>query len=164
MARQHKKKTPKNLSPRIVNRRARFDYHLSENLECGIQLTGSEVKSVRLGQVSLAEGFARVDPRTGELWLLNVEISQYPHAHGLNHEPKRPRKLLARKRQIDKYAGATTNKGVTLIPLAMYFSERGMIKIEVALAEGKKTHDKRQDLKKKEADREIRRGMTRRVL
>lgn len=152
---------PTNMSPRIANRRAFHDYHISEKLEVGIELRGTEVKSIRNGQVSLAEGFARVEPATGELILYNVEISHYPHAGENQHEPKRPRKLLAHKRQIHELADKTSSKGTTLIPLAMYF-QRGMVKLEIGVGTGKRHHDKREDLKKREADREIRRAMSRR--
>lgn len=155
---------PDNLSPRIVNRRAFHDYHISEKLEVGIVLVGSEVKSIRHGQVSLAEGFARVDPGLRELLLYNVDIAAYPQAGDRNHEPKRPRKLLARKSQINKLLAATTAKGVTLVPLAMYFSERGLVKIELGLATGKHHHDKREDLKKKADRREIERAMSKKRL
>ncbi len=157
------KKKPHNLSPRIANRRAHHDYHISEKLECGIQLRGTEVKSVRNGQVSLAEGYASVDPQTEELFLVNVEIAHYPHAGPLQHETKRKRRLLAHKRQIRSLIGTTSAKGVTLVPLAMYFS-KGMIKVEIGVGVGKKTHDKRQDIRKKETDRDLRRAMTRKTL
>ncbi|HEX7010480.1 MAG TPA: SsrA-binding protein SmpB [Phycisphaeraceae bacterium] len=150
-------------SPRIVNRRALHDYHIQEKLEVGIVLKGSEVKSIRNGQVSLAEGYARVEPETMELFLHQVDIAPYPQAGANQHEPKRTRKLLAHKRQIAHLLGATTGKGVTLIPLAMYFV-RGKVKVELGLAVGKKAYDKRQDIKKREAQREIRRGMTRKVI
>ena len=159
-----KKKAPsRNLSPRIANRRAYHDYHIGETFECGIVLTGSEVKSIRNGQVSLAEGFAMVEPKTMELWLHNVEVSPYTHAGPTNqHTPKRPRKLLARKREIKLIHNKLVSKGVTLVPLAMFFV-RGKIKIEIGVGTGKKTFDKRQDMKKKDADREIRRGMSRKL-
>jgi SsrA-binding protein len=151
-------------SPRIANRKARHDYHIDDSLECGVVLQGSEVKSVRQGQVSLAEGFARVEPRTMELWLYGVHIAPYSHATGkFGHDPDRPRKLLAHRREIAKLLGETTSKGTTLVPLAMYFV-RGRVKVEVGVARGKKTHDKRQDLKKQEADREMRKAMARRTI
>ncbi|MEX0774723.1 MAG: SsrA-binding protein SmpB [Phycisphaeraceae bacterium] len=151
-------------APRIVNRKARHDYFVSESLEVGIMLTGSEVKSIRTGQVSLAEGFARVEPADRSLWLYNVDIPPYAHAHGAaGHEPKRPRKLLAHKREISKLHDLTVGKGTTLIPLTLYFL-RGRVKIELGVCEGKKAYDKRQDLRKREADREMQRGMTRKRL
>jgi SsrA-binding protein len=150
-----------NLSPRIANRRAFHDYHIDEKLEVGIVLTGSEVKSIRHGNVSLAEGFARIEPATMALLLHDVDIATYPQAGDRNHERKRPRKLLAHKRQIDKLATATAAKGATLIPLAMYFSDRGIVKVEIGVATGKHHHDKRADLKKKADQREIDRAMSR---
>ncbi len=153
-----------NLSPRIANRRAFHEYHIDEKLEVGIILTGSEVKSIRHGNVSLAEGFARVEPATHELMLFNVDIATYPQAGDRNHEPKRPRKLLAHRKQIDKLFGATTARGTTLIPLAMYFSDRGIVKVEIGIATGKHHHDKRADLKKKADQRDIARAMTRKRL
>lgn len=157
------KKQKKNMAPRIENRRARRDYNLSDHLECGIVLTGSEVKSVRHARVSLGEGYASVNPNTMELWLNNVDIALYAEAGPLQHAPRNARKLLAHKRQIAKLFGATTSKGVTLIPTAMYFKD-GRVKVEIAIAEGKKSYDKRDDIKKKEMERDIKRGMTRKVL
>lgn len=161
MAKKNKKKS--NLEPRIENRRAKRDYALSGHLECGIVLQGSEVKSVRHARVSLGEGYAAVNPHTMELWLHNVDIALYAEAGPLQHAPKNARKLLCHKRQITKLFGATTSKGVTLIPTAMYFKE-GRVKIEIAIAEGRRSYDKRDDIKKKEMDRDIKRGMTRKVL
>lgn len=149
---------------RIVNRKARHDYHILEKLEVGVMLQGSEVKSVRNGQVSLGEGYARIDPRTNELFLHGVHIAEYVNATGpYAHVPARTRKLLAHRREINKLAGQLTDKGRTLIPLAMYFS-RGYVKVEIGLAVGKKQYDKRQDMKSRDAGREIRRAMTRKVL
>ncbi|MFN3168824.1 MAG: SsrA-binding protein SmpB [Phycisphaeraceae bacterium] len=158
-----KKNKKKNLEPRIENRRAKRDYDLSGHLECGIVLAGTEVKSVRHARVSLGEGYASVDPNTMELWLMNVDIALYPQAGPLQHAPKNARKLLAHKQQIKKLFGATTSKGVTLIPTAMYFKD-GRVKVEIAIAEGRRHYDKRDDIKKKEMDREAKRGMTRKVL
>jgi SsrA-binding protein len=154
---------PKNLSPRIANRRAYHDYHIGDKFEVGIVLKGSEVKSIRNGQVSLAEGFAMVETATLELWLHNVEISPYTHAGPHHqHEPKRPRKLLARKREIRVIHDKIVGKGVTLVPLAMFFV-RGKIKLEIGVGTGKKAFDKRQDMKKRDAEREIRRSMSKRM-
>ena len=161
MAKRKKKKD--NLQPRIENRRAKRDYNLSGHLECGIVLQGSEVKSVRHARVSIAEGYVAVHPETMELWMHNVDIALYPQAGPLQHAPKNARKLLAHKKEIKKFFGATTAKGVTLIPTAMYFKD-GRVKVEVAIAEGKRHYDKRDDIKKKEMDREAKRGMTRKVL
>ena len=146
---------------RIVNRRARHDYHILEALECGIALTGSEVKSVRNGKVSLAEGFARVEPHTMELWLHNVDIALYENSSTVDDLPKRKRKLLARRNQIKHLFDKTIPKGTTLIPLAMYFNDRGIAKIEIGLVQGKARHDKRQAVQKREADRTIARAMSR---
>lgn len=158
-----KRKTAHNFSPRIVNRRATHDYAISDKLECGIQLLGSEVKSVRHGHVSLAEGYVAIDPKKLTLDLFNADIAHYPHAGPLQHDPKRTRRLLAHKREINSLLGKTTSKGVTLVPLAMYFKD-GRAKLEIGVGVGKKQHDKRQDLKKQEADREIRRAMAKQVL
>jgi len=150
--------------PRIVNRKAYYDYHILEKLETGIALVGSEVKSIRNGQVSLAEGFARVESADMGLYLYNVDIAPYAQATGPNaHEPKRRRKLLAHKHQINKLLGHTLAKGTTIVPLTMYFV-RGMVKVEIGIAQGKKVHDKRETIKSRDADRQIRRAMTRKVL
>ena len=158
-----RKKTAHNFAPRIVNRRATHDYAISDKLEVGVKLLGSEVKSVRLGHVSLAEGYVAIDPKKLTLQLFNVDIAHYPQAGPLQHDPKRVRTLLAHKREINSLLGKTTAKGVTLVPMAMYFVD-GRIKLEVGLGVGKKHYDKRQDLKKAEADRDIRRAMARQVL
>lgn len=158
------KQKPQNLSPTILNRRARYDYHLVETLECGLALTGTEVKSIRLGRVSLAEGFARPETHTGELYLYNVDISPYPQAGPEHqHEPRRPRKLLLHRRERDRLLGHLGAKGTTLVPTKMYFV-RGRVKVEMAVATGKAKRDKREDLRKKEADRDMRRAMSRKRL
>ena len=127
-------------------------------------LVGSEVKSVRAGQVSLAEGYARVDPKRVELHLYGVDIAPYAQAGVANgHERRQVRKLLAHKRQIARLAGETSVKGVTLVPLAMYFV-RGMVKLELGVVRGKKSHDKRESVRKREADVQMRRAMTRKVI
>lgn len=159
-----KKINPASREPRIENRKASHQYSIDERLEVGIVLRGSEVKSVRLGQVSLAEGFARVEPATMELWLHGVNIALYPHAGGANgHEAAASRKLLAHKREIKRLFGLTSAKGTSLIPLCMYF-KGGRVKMEIGVGTGKKQHDKREDLKKKDASREIRRAMAKKVL
>jgi SsrA-binding protein len=158
-----KRKTDGSMSPRIVNRRARHDYHIEDTLEAGLKLLGSEVKSIRNGRVQLSEGFVLIDVKTQKMTLHNVDIALYPQAGPLQHEPRRTRTLLAHKREIAKWTGAASDKGTTIVPLAMYFV-RGKAKVEIGLARGKKSHDKRQDLKKREAERAIRRGMTRKVL
>jgi SsrA-binding protein len=151
-------------SPRIVNRKARHDYHILESLEVGIVLQGSEVKSVRNGQVSLAEGYGLADPQSLELFLYDVDIAAYAKAHGVNgHEPKRVRKLLAHRREIIRLHDRCAAKGITLIPLTMYFV-RGKVKLELGLALGNKAHDKREALKTRDAERQMRQGLTRRTL
>ena len=159
-----KKKDQQGKSPRIVNRRARHDYHILDTLEAGIVLKGCEIKSIRNSQVSLAEGFVRVEPATMDLMLYNVDIAPYPHADlATTPDRQRPRKLLAHKREIAKFLGLTTDKGTTIIPLALFFV-RGRAKIEIGVARGKRDVDKRHTLKTRDADREMRRGMTRRVI
>jgi SsrA-binding protein len=142
------------------NRRAIHEYIVMDRLECGIVLTGTEVKSLREGSSSLEDAYAKVD--NGEVWLFGSDIPEYSMAHRMNHKPKRPRKLLLHRREIDKFAGKASDRGFTLVPLRMYFKE-GRAKVELAVARGKQMHDKRQAQKKAEADREIRRVMTRRT-
>lgn len=150
------------MAPKILNRKARHDYHVDESFEVGIMLTGPEVKSVRMGRVSLAEAFGRIEPSTNELWILNLDIAAYDHAHNAaEHEPKRKRKLLAKRREIQRLYGLTTAKGVTLVPLAMYFNDRGIAKLELAVATGKQHGDKRDAIKKKDADKRMKQAMTR---
>jgi SsrA-binding protein len=134
------------------NRRARFNYELGESFEAGIALTGSEVKSLRAGKATIAESYA--DARGGEIWLINSNIPEYLQAHRFNHAPKRPRKLLLHKRQINRLAGAVEREGMTIVPIKLYFNDRGRAKIEIALGRGKKLHDKRETLKKRSWERE----------
>ena len=134
------------------NRKARFNYEIGEKFEAGIVLTGSEVKSLRAGKATIAESYA--DARAGEIWLVNANIPEYLQAGRFNHAPKRPRKLLLHKRQIGKLAGAVEREGMTIVPLRLYFNERGRAKIAIALGKGKKLHDKRETLKKRSWDRE----------
>ena len=134
------------------NRKARFHYAIGEVFEAGIVLTGSEVKSMRAGKTSIAESYAT--SRDGELWLLNSNISEYKQAGRFNHEPKRPRKLLLHRKQINKLMGAVDRDGMTLIPLKLYFNERGRAKLLLAIAKGKKLHDKRESEKKRDWGRE----------
>src|SRR5689334_3962358 len=134
------------------NRRARFNYEIGETVEAGIALTGSEVKSLRLGRATIAESYA--DTRGGEVWLVNANIPEYVQAGRFNHAPKRPRKLLLHRRQIEKLAGGVERDGMTIVPLKMYFNEKGRAKVEVALARGKKLHDKRETEKKRSWERE----------
>lgn len=149
-----------NLAPRISNRRALHQFHIDAKLECGIVLVGSEVKSLRQGKATLQDAFARIE--NGELMLHNAHIDPYEKASLVtNHEPKRSRKLLAHRREIERLAGATSQKGTTLIPLAIYFKD-GKAKVELGVARGKQEHDKRDAIKRKEMDREIRRAMSHR--
>ena len=134
------------------NRRARFDYMIEDTLEAGIQLLGSEVKSLRLGRANIAESYASTE--RGELWLINATIPIYPAAGQFNHEPTRPRKLLVRGRELRKLASAVEREGRTLAPLKLYFNERGIAKIQLALAKGKKAHDKRAATKDREWKRQ----------
>src|SRR5271165_3457598 len=134
------------------NRKARFNYEIGEVVEAGIALTGTEVKSLRQGRATIAESYA--DARGGEIWLVNANIPEYLQASRFNHAPKRARKLLLHKRQISKLASAVEREGMTLVPLKMYFNEKGRAKIEIALARGKKLHDKRETERKRSWDRE----------
>lgn len=141
------------------NRRATFNYEVLERLEAGIMLTGSEVKSIREGRVSLAEAYAQF--RGDELFLLGAHIAEYVQAHRRNHEPLRPRKLLMHKKQLDKLSVAVAQEGLALVPLAIYFKEGkgGRIKLELGLCRGKKVHDKRASIKERETKREIDRAI-----
>jgi SsrA-binding protein len=163
MAKGKQKTARPNFTPRIVNRRARHDYEITEKLEVGLQLTGSEVKQIRNGRLTLSEAFGWVDPKTEELWLINADIPPYPQAGPRNHEPRRARKLLAHRREIARLLGKTNEKGTTLVPLAVYFNSHGIAKLELGVGKGKRKVDKRQDLKKKEHEREMRRAMSRKM-
>jgi SsrA-binding protein len=134
------------------NRKARFNYEIGEVFEAGIALTGSEVKSLRQGKATIAESYA--DARGGELWLVNANIAEYLQAGRFNHAPKRPRRLLLHRKQLNKLSGAVEREGMTLVPLKLYFNEKGRAKIELALARGKKLYDKRETEKKRSWDRE----------
>src|SRR5467141_1708198 len=134
------------------NRKARFNYEIGETFEAGIALTGTEVKSLRQGKATIAESYA--DTRDGELWLVNSNIPEYMQASRFNHAPKRPRKLLLHRAQINKLLGAVEREGMTLVPLKMYFNEKGRAKLELALARGKKLHDKRETENKRSWERE----------
>ena len=134
------------------NRKARHEFHILERLETGIALTGTEVKSLRLGRATIAESYA--DARNGEIWLINANIPEYLQAGRFNHAPKRPRKLLLHARQISKLAGAVDRDGMTIVPLRLYFNERGRAKIELALVRGKKLHDKRETEKERDWSRD----------
>ena len=124
------------------NRRARYDYFIEETFEAGLMLTGSEVKSLRQGRANIAESYASAEG--GAIVLINADIPPFKHAHQFNHEPRRPRKLLLHKKEIGKLLGAVQREGQTLIPLRLYFNERGLAKLEIAVAKGKKLHDKRE--------------------
>ncbi len=134
------------------NRRARYEYAIQETFEAGIVLTGTEVKSLRFGEGSIAEAYAEV--KDGQMWLVNANVPEFSHGNRFNHEPKRPRKLLMHGREINRLHGAITRQGMTLIPLSIYFNERGRAKVELALAKGKKLHDKREAEKEKDWKRE----------
>lgn len=142
------------------NRKARHDYAILDTVEAGIQLTGTEVKSLRLGRASLVDAFAQ--ERAGEIYLYAVHIPEYTQGTWTNHEPRRTRKLLLNRPEISRLIGKTRESGLTLVPLSIYFKD-GWAKVELALAKGKKDYDKRQDLAKRDADREINRAMGRRA-
>jgi SsrA-binding protein len=135
------------------NRRARYNYEIGEKFEAGIALTGTEVKSLRTGKATIAESYAGVD-RAGEMWLYNANIPEYVAGNRFNHEPKRPRKLLLKSREISKLAQGVEREGMTVVPLRLYFNARGRAKIEIALAKGKQMHDKRETEKKRDWVRE----------
>ena len=135
------------------NRRARHDYHLLERFEAGLALTGTEVKSLRAGRADLARAFA--DIRGNELWLVGAHIDEYAQGNLANHEPDRDRKLLLHRREIDSLLGKTRERGLTLIPTRLYF-KNGRVKVAISLAKGKKEYDKRETVKRREADRETR--------
>ena len=139
------------------NRRARYDYAIETVYEAGIALTGTEVKSLRFGEGSIAESYAEVSD--GAVWLVNSNIPEFSHGNRFNHESKRPRKLLLHEREIARMHGAVERKGMTLVPLALYFNSRGKVKVELALAKGKKTHDKRETIKERDWKRDAARIM-----
>ena len=146
--------------PVAVNRRARHDFEILDTFECGIALVGSEVKSIRDGKVQLRDAYARVD--RGEAWLFAMHVSPYAFATGFgSHEPERPRKLLLHRREIDELADRTSQEGLTLVPLSVYFKE-GRAKVELGLARGRKTYDKRHALAERDAQREMQRVVARR--
>ena len=134
------------------NRRARFDYFVDDRMEAGIALTGTEVKALRQGEGSIAESYATINDE--EVWLINSHIPEYSHGNRLNHEPRRQRKLLLKGREIAKLNGAVTRQGLTLVPLSIYFNSNGKAKVELALARGKKVHDKRDTIKERDWKRE----------
>ena len=146
------KKVAENRKLIAENRRARFDYMIEDTLEVGIQLLGTEVKSLRAGRANIAESYASTEK--GELWLINATIPIYPAAGQFNHAPTRPRKLLVKSRELKKLASAVHREGRTLAPLKLYFNARGIAKLEIALAKGKKAHDKREATKDREWKRQ----------
>ena len=139
------------------NKRARHDYHILETWEAGLVLTGTEVKALRQGKANLGDSYAIV--RDGEVFLLNLHIPPYERGNQFNHEPTRTRKLLLHRKQIRKLIGSVERQGLTLVPLDLYFSERGVAKITLALGKGKKLHDKRDTERRRDAEREIARAM-----
>jgi SsrA-binding protein len=159
MARDKKKGDGEEVQVICRNRRATHEYEIYDTLECGLVLTGTEVKSLRAGHGNLSDAYAKIDDN--ELWLIGSEIPEYDKGSWTNHKPKRPRKLLVHRRELDKFAGKAAQRGFTLVPLRMYF-RRGRAKVELAVARGKQLHDKREAKKKAEAQRDIRRAMTQR--
>jgi SsrA-binding protein len=141
------------------NRRARHDYHIEDIVEAGLVLTGTEVKSLRAGRASLTDGFGQLTD--GEMWLLGVHIPQYTEGTWTNHEPRRPRKMLLHRKEIQRLASKIAEQGLTLVPLELYFKD-GKVKVELALARGKRTYDKRHDLAQRDAAREVERAFRRR--
>ena len=134
------------------NRRAKFDYHIEDTYEAGLALQGTEVKALRAGEASIKESYAEV--RDGQVWLINANIPEYSHGNRLNHEPRRPRKLLLHSREIERMFGAVERKGRTLVPLSVYFNRTGRAKVELALAKGKQAHDKREAVKDRDWKRD----------
>jgi SsrA-binding protein len=141
------------------NRRARFDYRIENTYEAGLMLTGTEVKSLRAGRASLTDGFAQISD--GEVWLHNVHIPEYTQGTWTNHEPRRTRKLLLHRKEIEKLSSRTAEQGLTLVPLSLYFKD-GKAKVELGLGRGKRTYDKRHDLASRDAAREMDRAVRRR--
>jgi SsrA-binding protein len=139
--------------PSIRNRKAHFRFEILEKIECGVVLQGTEVKSLRAGQVSLEEAYARI--QDDEIWLIGAHIAPYEHGNVMNHEPTRPRKLLLHRREIRKLLPKVTQRGLTMVPLAMYFNQRGLAKCTLGLARGKTHDDKRQDIREREQKREM---------
>lgn len=136
------------------NKKARHDYHIEDTYEAGLVLTGTEIKSIRQGKVSIKESFAKIN-KGGELFVYGMNVSPYEQGNRFNVDPLRPRKLLLHKRELNKLMGETTQKGLTLIPLNIYFNERGRAKMELAVAKGKKLYDKREAIAKRDSDRKV---------
>ena len=152
-----KKKTDSSNKVVATNRKALFDYHVEEKIEAGLVLVGTEVKALREGHLNLRDSYASII--NGKAVLHNCHIGSYSHGNQMNHEPLRPRTLLLHKKEMERLMGKVQQKGLTLIPLRLYFNERGRAKLELALARGKKTYDRRETIKKREATREIDRAM-----
>ncbi|MCJ9429194.1 SsrA-binding protein SmpB [Kordiimonas marina] len=148
------KKKDKKPASRIAadNRKARHLFHIEDTFEAGIALQGTEVKSLRTGEANIRESYA--EEKGGQLWLVNAHIPEFSHGNRFNHEPRRPRKLLMHKREIDRLGGAVQRGGMTLVPLQIYFNDRGRAKVLIGLAKGKKLHDKREDEKQRDWDRQ----------
>jgi SsrA-binding protein len=142
------------MKPAAVNKKAYFNYEILETLEAGVALLGSEVKSVREGRISMKDSYA--DIQNGELFLFQCHISPYEQANRLNHDPLRPRKLLLHRREIKRLTGKVRERGLTLVPTKVFFSERGLVKVEIALAKGKKQYEKRAVIKERDQQREAR--------
>ena len=144
-------------TPEIKNKKAYYDYEILEKYEAGIELKGTEVKSLREGKANLRDSFVRIE--NGEAFLFNAYIAPYTHGNLFNHEPTRRRKLLLHKSEIRRLFGKTQEKGLTIVPLRMYFNSRGKVKVEIALVRGKKKYDKRETIKRRELEREARKAM-----
>jgi SsrA-binding protein len=153
------KDTGPSITPVSENRKARHRYEILDSVECGMMLTGSEVKSMRDGKLSLDEAHIRVN--NGELWLVGADLAQYKNAGLWNHDPRRPRKLLVHKKEFNKFSGRAYERGLTLIPLRVYFNDRGIAKCVMALVKGKQLHDKRETLKKRDTEIGLKRAMRR---
>ena len=150
-------KKSKDISISISNRKARFEYELLEVFTAGIQLLGTEIKSLRAGNANLAEAYCYV--KQSEVWITGMYIAEYQYGSYMNHEPKRLRKLLLNKKEINKISSALQNVGITIVPLKLYITDKGWAKIDIALAKGKKLHDKREDLKQKDDKRQMDRAL-----
>lgn len=160
MAKKKKQKSERpEIGPRTVatNRKARHDYHIEETFEAGVALTGTEIKSIRQGKVNLREGFVLI--RDGEAWLVNVHIAHYDQGNRSNHEETRQRKLLLHQREINRLHGQVTQKNWTIVPLRMYINAKGLAKVEIALVQGKRSFDKRADIAKRDAERDVQRAL-----
>lgn len=151
------KKTDRHTTPTIINRKARFEYDILETFEAGLVLVGSEVKSLRAGQGSIAESFVRITRE--EAWLQGAFIAPYEQAGKQNHDPNRVRKILLHRREINRLMGKVKEKGLTIIPTKLYFSKRGLAKLEIGLAKGKTLHDKRDQIRKRDMDRQVARDL-----